>query len=295
MTQNSCSLPQACVHCGHLITPFTSPSSSLNDSNELHLEYDQGDYLTSLKKTRLRQSQVILRQLEGLGVKPELHSVLDYGCGQGWFLNTLKEQGYRDISGTDTSTLSLQYTQTSTPQTHWIDLEHHQMIPPLKNHYSMVVSLDVLEHIPSDSLLSVIKEFQSLTPQWIVIKTPDSNGLLFRLSRFLYSLGIKGPYEQLWLKNSLSPHLHYFSKSSLRTLLTKTLPTQKEQLTQNQSHYQVVAHWGDLDYEPALFCDRVDVLKKLPRFLKVLIGHVVAKITKLTRCYDSQIIILSRN
>jgi hypothetical protein len=39
----------------------------------------------------------------------------------------------------------------------------------------------------------------------------------------------------------------------------------------------------------------VDALKKLPRFLKVLIGHVVAKITKLTRRYDSQIIILSRN
>jgi hypothetical protein len=57
----------------------------------------------------------------------------------------------------------------------------------------------------------------------------------------------------------------------------------------------LVAHWGDLDYEPALFCDRVDALKKLPRFLIVLIGHVVAKITILTRCYDSQIIILGRN
>jgi hypothetical protein len=47
------------------------------------------------------------------------------------------------------------------------------------------------------------------------------HGLGFRLSRVLRRIGVRGPYERLWQVGFPSPHLWYFSRRGMVSLLAR--------------------------------------------------------------------------
>lgn len=76
----------------------------------------------------------------------------------------------------------------------------------------------VFEHVPDvDAMIESLK--LHLAPGGsILINVPVSSGLLFRLARALRALGIEYPFDRLWQKGFVSPHLHYFARPSLTRL-----------------------------------------------------------------------------
>ena len=86
----------------------------------------------------------------------------------------------------------------------------------------MIILNDVFEHIPDINFI-LTSCINFLKPVGIlIINVPNSNGILFKISKLLAYLGFMGPWNRLWQTMFLySPHLHYFSASSLRLLVEK--------------------------------------------------------------------------
>src|SRR5262249_14998699 len=79
----------------------------------------------------------------------------------------------------------------------------------------------VFEHVPDiDSLIESFKRY--LAPGGsVMINVPVSSGFMFRLSRMMYGLRVRYPFDRIWQKGFVSPHLHYFEKSNLARLFAK--------------------------------------------------------------------------
>jgi 2-polyprenyl-3-methyl-5-hydroxy-6-metoxy-1,4-benzoquinol methylase len=84
--------------------------------------------------------------------------------------------------------------------------------------YDVITFNDSLEHIPAlQEVLRGIKAHLK-TPGLVVVSVPDSDGLIFTVSRLLYRLGISAPFDRMWQRGFASPHVHYFNKKNLRAL-----------------------------------------------------------------------------
>ena len=79
----------------------------------------------------------------------------------------------------------------------------------------------VFEHVPDvEALIESLK--RHLAPGGtILINVPVSSGLLFQAARLLRVLGIEYPFDRLWQKGFVSPHLHYFARGNLARLFAK--------------------------------------------------------------------------
>jgi hypothetical protein len=51
-----------------------------------------------------------------------------------------------------------------------------------------------------------------------MINVPVTSGLMFKAARALYALGAHYPFDRLWQKGFVSPHLHYFATGNLERL-----------------------------------------------------------------------------
>jgi SAM-dependent methyltransferase len=76
----------------------------------------------------------------------------------------------------------------------------------------------VLEHVPDvDAMIESLK--RHLAPGGsLLINVPVASGPMFQLARALYALGIHYPFDRLWQKDFVSPHLHYFARANLARL-----------------------------------------------------------------------------
>jgi SAM-dependent methyltransferase len=76
----------------------------------------------------------------------------------------------------------------------------------------------VLEHVPDvGSMIDAFKRY--LAPGGsVMINVPVSSGMMFKLSRALYRMRVSYPFDRLWQKGFVSPHLHYFERDNLTRL-----------------------------------------------------------------------------
>ena len=87
--------------------------------------------------------------------------------------------------------------------------------------FDIVIFNDVFEHL--EKINDVIKEVSIVLKDdgLVVLNLPTSDGIIFKISKFLLSLKINKFYDRLWQKNSSSPHLSYFNKLNLTKLFLK--------------------------------------------------------------------------
>jgi SAM-dependent methyltransferase len=232
---------------------------------DYHRQYDQGRFLESLEATRRRQATRIVDLLGQLIARPD--HILDVGCGRGWFLDTCRRSGMRHVAGADVSPLAVAELNARGGEAHrledWGSGGAWPRPLPLSFEPRILTLLDVVEHFPADRLLQMLRgllETWSRGLEVVVIKTPVSDGFLFRLSRLLARSGIAGPYEQLFQIGTHPPHFHYFSSESLRRLA-------------GAADLECRGAIGDLDFEPETLGDRVNVLSGLPRVVRQVMGR----------------------
>lgn len=268
-----------CPECAHVLAHhFTIP----HDDTDYHEREQSPVFLAAIEHTRIRQAQLIIRHL--LSLKIDTNFLFDFGAGRCWFLKELGASGAKFLAGTDTSPLSIQQMKNmgvefipSKINQGQISIESGPSSSPVRS----ISFLDVIEHFESAHLLSNIKNSFRAFPrlEHLIIKVPISLGSLFKLALVLAKMGMTGPLHQLFQTGTNPPHFHYFSRESLRRLVT-------------QLGFKTVKVIDDVDFDR--LSDRMPRLSGWPTPLKFLIN----KFLQLLSCgplANSQIVIASKN
>ena len=174
--------------------------------------------------------------------------VFEFGSGQGYFINEAEKLNI-DITGSDPDETEYNILKNKYKKIIKISLPISDEKKSLLEKYDYIVFNDVFEHLNDLNKISAqLKNF--LKPGGcLVINIPSSDGILFKISRFLYKINIHNIYNRLWQKNTSSPHLTYFNNKNLSLYLKKF-------------NYELI-HSGSLD-----FIDNTDNFK---RFNSILI------------------------
>lgn len=129
----------------------------------------------------------ILKRLKKAGLKPH-HTILDYGCSSGLFLNFLKSRGYKNVSYYDPYVA--QFSDRA----------------PLTKKYDFVLCLDVIEHdLEPRNLLKKLSDLLE-TNGILCLETPNATGIdLDNSEEFIHAL-------------HLPCHINIFSKNAIEDM-----------------------------------------------------------------------------
>jgi 2-polyprenyl-3-methyl-5-hydroxy-6-metoxy-1,4-benzoquinol methylase len=129
--------------------------------------------------------------------------ILDVGCGMGFTLMALKDMGYKTVEGIDIDRGQVESCQAKHLSVTQVEDSVAYLSSQIEQ-YDLIVSLDVIEHVPKDSQLSFVRSIQnSIKPGGKLICTvPNANA----------GLASRWQYDD-WT------HYHSFTEHSLDFLL----------------------------------------------------------------------------
>ena len=198
-----------CAHCSYWKSNL---NVKINTSNLLVDEaIDAVIDHSHLRVARFANYQKIIKRIESISGKTNI-KMLDVGCGPGFYLRVAGERNHQAIGIEPNPALA-----------EAAKLEGNQLIQGYfpddiseKERFDVIVFNDVLEHIPdlSNIVEGVRKHLED--DGILVINVPSSDGPLFKISKLLYKIGLKQPWDRLWQTMFYTPHIHYFSKRSLQ-------------------------------------------------------------------------------
>ena len=163
--------------------------------------YDQADLwnrdLLSIEAERERINSII--EL----IPSDVRTILDVGCGNGVFLNTLPDK-YHAI-GLDSSQEALKYVKTEAVKG---DIA---ALPFESKSFDLVTCLEVLEHLPFDTFNKAILELQRVSRKYIIISVPNDQDLDHHL--------VICPMCRCWYNPYR--HVRSFNSEKLKTLFER--------------------------------------------------------------------------
>lgn len=163
------------------------------------------DFADALARRRRQQSTEIVKHFPELGGR----SVLDYGAGQGFFLDALLAAGI-EAAGCD-----IDLTAPRRSAAPLLQLSRPWEPPP--NGWDVTAMLDVLEHHPRPS--DFLDEVSS--PK-VLIKVPLATGPITRVARLFARLGRWNLLDALFLADDPSPHVVLFTPKGLERLASRS-------------------------------------------------------------------------
>lgn len=214
-----------CSQCGYegsLLEPEIN-------SVDKYAAIDEHDREIGLKKLRQSNFAHIINILVKLiGNKREVR-VLEIGCAHGWFLEMLPAKWY--ALGIEPDIVVYETAQSKNIP---VRLGYFPAVLDASEYFDVIVFNDVLEHIPDARSALQACGNHLVTGGILALNLPDNGGFFYRLSKLLFTIGMKGPFERMWQYGFPSPHIHYFSNIPLTQLLqdvgfeavyVSTLPT----------------------------------------------------------------------
>jgi SAM-dependent methyltransferase len=168
--------------------------------------------LVSYEHTRRANYQRILALLAKR--HPAGSRMLELGCADGLFLAMAEsENGYTTL-GIEPNTKMM----GASPRGEILHGFFPGVLGDRVDRFDIIALNCVLEHVPDiDAMIDSFKRY--LAPGGsVMINVPVSSGLMFKLSRALYRMRVAYPFDRLWQKGFVSPHLHYFEKNNLALL-----------------------------------------------------------------------------
>lgn len=195
-------LPQTfqCGNCGFFKSSFPV---RINEP----MAVDEGVREVGLKPLRMATFERLLDDIAD--VIPPQASLLDVGCAHGWFLEAAAARGYR-ATGLEPDREVAKRSNGNVIVGYFPDA--------VSDSYQVISFNDVFEHLPDPGRMmdAVVNHLEP--GGHAVFNIPVSNGIAFALTRLAARLGIRAPYERIWQKPYVSPHVSYFSPDNLTAL-----------------------------------------------------------------------------
>jgi 2-polyprenyl-3-methyl-5-hydroxy-6-metoxy-1,4-benzoquinol methylase len=143
------------------------------------------------------------------------HSVLDLGCGNGWFAGALERCGF-EVTGVDHSESGIAIASQQHPEVEFI---RHDLTLPLRGHlvgrFDAVVSIEVIEHLLLPRRL-IENALTALKPGGLLVVSAPFHGYLKNLA-----LALAGKFDEHWHPLRDYGHVKFFSKATLTALLVE--------------------------------------------------------------------------
>ena len=174
----------------------------------------------------------------------EKGSVLDLGCGDGVFLELLKNKGIEG-RGLDISEVAIARAKSKGLSAEQFDFGS-QRLPFADNDFSLVVLLDVLEHLYQPP--NILQEARRVAKE-VVVAVPNFNSLPARLQTLLGRV----PENNLAKKG----HIYWFNLDVLQKMLKET-------------------GWQIMETKNNTFFERYFLLKNIFRFLAEVFPNLIA-------------------
>ncbi len=136
--------------------------------------------------------------------------VLDLGCGDGLFLNMLKNKGIKGI-GIEVSEIAIKKARTKELNVRQFNFTTNKLPFP-DNSFETVVLLDVLEHLYQPT--RVLKEVHRVSKRNLLISVPNFNSLPARIQMLLGKIPENNKHRQ--------GHVYWMSYSIIKDLLEES-------------------------------------------------------------------------
>lgn len=145
-------------------------------------------------------------------VKAGSHTVLELGCGDGWFTAALDRCGFA-VTGLDRDESHLQVARHHYPHLHFHAGDAtHALDPALLGRFDAVMAIDLVDHVPhSRRLVSVA--LSALKPGGLLMLTSNFHGYSKNLA-----LAFAGRFDARWDPLADDGRLKFFSRSTLTSL-----------------------------------------------------------------------------
>ncbi|HVS94598.1 MAG TPA: class I SAM-dependent methyltransferase [Mucilaginibacter sp.] len=196
-----------CANCG-----LQHSDAHFEHSFESDLQAGARD--PGLKALRLHNFLTIIGKLKA--EKKGGLTGLEIGSGNGWWLETCKDQKVHCI-GIEPEQVYEDYHKE-----HKLNIVYGfypDVSPKREKGYDFIIFNDVFEHIPDiNSLVESLKE--DLADDGIlIINLPMSTGFFYNWAIRLHKIGMSGTLTRMWQFNFHSPHMNYFNEKNLEMLL----------------------------------------------------------------------------
>tara|TARA_A100001011_G_scaffold359761_1_gene406518 strand:- start:2887 stop:3615 length:729 start_codon:yes stop_codon:yes gene_type:complete len=179
------------------------------------LNSSAGQDIEGIENLRRKNFKKLIKELLKYNPNPK---ILEIGSGDGYFIEECNIANI-DITGSEAYHKSFLRLKSNYGEK---ILKVHLPKPINTNLiFDIIVFNDVFEHL--EMINDVIREVSLVLKDdgLIVLNLPTSDGIIFKISRFLLRFKINKFYDRLWQKNTSSPHLSYFNKSNLTKLFLK--------------------------------------------------------------------------
>ena len=174
----------------------------------------------SLREVRLSVLKAILDEIADVGFDFKGASHLDIGCSTGDFLELATKAGMQS-EGVEPEHKFAEVARKR-------NLSVKAGVFPNKNltfekKFDLISFMDVIGHIPDcqNALKSGISLLGDSGKSRILIKTPVSEGLFFKLAAGMLYVNVDRFWRRIWQVDFASPQIHYFSRKSLEVLATR--------------------------------------------------------------------------
>ncbi len=134
-------------------------------------------------------------------IPPDVQSILEVGCGNGAFINSLIGK-YQKLIGLDSSKEALRHIRTEAIEGNINNL------PFEDNSFDLVVCLETLEHLPQEVFIRGLFELQRVSKKYIIVSVPNNENLDLSLE--------KCPACHCWFHPFF--HLRSFNQNRLKEL-----------------------------------------------------------------------------
>ncbi len=237
---------EKCTTCG---MGRTLPIRTIKSQEQKHFElYSKENYINNyLENYAPYLKNSFIRGLQRLKkYAPAGTTLLDVGCGFGYFLNLARDAGYL-VEGIEVSkTLTLEAKSRFD-----INIESGSILEINPNRaFNILTAWDMLEHvIDINQMLNKFKE--CLTPDGLLLlRVPD-----FSFMQNHLPIDFLASYTKNVFPLSINQHYHHFSRQSLEIFLSK-------------AGFKVLEWWPSQDdeYTPRNNPEYVELLKKMRQY-----------------------------
>ena len=173
---------------------------------------DEGKRSIGLRELREANFNQLVEFLKQAGLL-DGDAVIDVGCAHGWFLDTLSRNGFAAIGIEPDIAVGAGRADVL-----------RGFFPeaiPVGASYDAITFNDVYEHLPNVN--DVAQHcWEALNARGLVlVNSPNAGGPIYQVAKALRRLGVHSLWDRMWQKGLPSPHLSYFTNSSLRTIFDR--------------------------------------------------------------------------